>query len=438
MTRTDDLEPEATASPPRFVRGWGVVAGVFLLLALASGLGFYNASVYLQAAVAERGISIAVASGASATFFVAAGLAGLPISRLLDARDPRVVILGGGVVGAAALLVLGAAQGALGLYVGFALFGVGFAAIAFVPGTTLVNRWFARRRTLALTLATTGLSVGGIVLTPASARAIETSGLDVVAPWLALVWFLGVTIVTLVAIRPSPDRYGFGPDGDAPVPLSREVVSTDVSPRDAYRTKTFRWLAVGLTLMLLTQVGTLSHLYPIGEQRVGAGTAALAVSVTAGASVVGRFLGLWVLRHLDALRFAIVLGATQVVALSMLAPELGAVGLLLAVALFGITVGNLLVLIPVVIVETFGTDSYPRIYASIQLVTTLGIATGPLVIGALRQALGTYAPGALAAAGVSLVAISLLSLAERARVREGLLATQRAEAAAAREPVTCP
>lgn len=58
-------------SPRRRVfRGWAVVAGVFSLMAIASGLGLYNASAYLEVVVSERGIPIAAASGASATFSV--------------------------------------------------------------------------------------------------------------------------------------------------------------------------------------------------------------------------------------------------------------------------------------------------------------------------------------------------------------------------------
>jgi MFS family permease len=406
---------------PRVFRGWTVVGGVFSLMAIASGLGFYNASVYLEVVVTERGIPIAAASGASATFFVSFGLAGLPISRWVAERDPRPVIHAGAVLGGAALLGLGVAEEIWQLFIVFSALGVAFAGISFVPGTVLINRWFERRRALALTVATTGLSIGGIAITPASAGAIERSDLAAVAPWLALTWTLGTIVVVLVAIRPFPERFGLLPDGDAPT-ISPPPPTEDLSASRIYRTHTFRWLTAGVTLLMLSQVGALAHLYGIGVDRADQATAALAVSTVAASSVVGRFLGVLVLRRLDAMVFTVVLAGLQVVSMGLLALDAGRPGLLLATAVFGLSVGNLLVLIPVVLVEAFGLAPYARIFAMNQLIGTLGIATGPILFGALRDAYGSYTPGAAAASGVSLLATGLLVLALRARTREGFRA----------------
>ena len=50
---------------------------------------------------------------------------------------------------------------------------------------------------------------------------------------------------------------------------------------------------------------------------------------------------------------------------------------MLGVALFfGATVGNLLMLQPLLLAEAFGVREYPRIYLS-QLLSTLGVAPGP-------------------------------------------------------------
>lgn len=404
---------------PRVFRGWRVVAGVFCLMAIASGLGFYNASVYLEVVVAERGMPIAAASGASATFFVSFGLAGLPISRWIAERDPRPVILAGAVLGGIALLGLGAAWRVWQLFVVFAVLGISFAGISFVPGTVLVNRWFERRRALALTLATTGLSIGGIAITPASAGAIERAGLAAVTPWLATTWTVGVVVVVLVAIRPWPARFGLRPDGDAPAAAPTAAV-VELTAVQVYRTRTFRWLTAGVTLLMLSQVGALAHLYGIGVDRADQATAALAVSTVAGSSVVGRFLGVLVLRHLDAMVFTVVLAGLQVASMALLALDAGRPGLLLATAVFGLSVGNLLVLVPVVLVETFGLAPYAQIFAMNQLLGTLGIAAGPVLFGTLREATGSYTPAAAAASGVSLLATGLLAVTLRARGHERL------------------
>ena len=403
----------------RVFRGWGVVAGVCGLMAVASGLGFYNASVYLEALVAERDIPIALGSWASAAFFVLFGLAGVPISRWIAERDPRPVMLAGGALGGLALLGLGVAERPWQLFGVFSALGVAFAAISFIPGTVLVNRWFVRRRSMALALATTGLSIGGIVITPATARAIEQMGLAEVTPWLAAIWTLGVVVLVAVAVRPWPEAYGLAPDGD-PVPSGPSPVSVGLAPGQVYRTRTFRWLTAGVTLLMLSQVGALAHLYGIGVTRTDPATAALAVSTVAASSVVGRLAGIWVLQRLEALVFTLALGSLQVVAMALLAVDAGGTGLLLATAVFGLSVGNLLVVVPVVLVESFGVLPYARIYATNQLIGAIGVAIGPIVFGSVRDALGTYGPAAGAATIVSTVAVGLLLLARRVRPTEGL------------------
>jgi MFS family permease len=403
----------------RVFRGWGVVAGVCGLMAIASGLGFYNASVYLEALVVERGIPIGVGSWASAAFFVLFGLAGVPISRRIAERDPRPVVLAGAVLGGVALLGLGAATNPWQLFGVFAALGVAFSAISFVPGTVLVNRWFVRRRSTALALATTGLSIGGIVITPASATAIERLGLATVSPWLAATWTLGVVVIVAAAVRPWPEAYGLAPDGD-PVPSEPPSAPAGLQPGQVYRTSSYRWLTAGVTLLMLSQVGALAHLYGIGVTRTDPGTAATAVSTVAASSVVGRLIGIWVLQRLEALMFTVTLGALQIVSMALLAVDGGRPGLLLATAVFGLSVGNLLVVVPVVLVETFGVLPYARIYATNQLIGAVGVASGPILFGSVRDALGTYGPAAGAATAVSAVAVVLLLVARRARQGEGL------------------
>lgn len=44
--------------------------------------------------------------------------------------------------------------------------------------TTVVTRWFAVKRAGALAIASTGLSVGGIVVTPLIKWILDTKGID--------------------------------------------------------------------------------------------------------------------------------------------------------------------------------------------------------------------------------------------------------------------
>ena len=95
------------SSPRRVFYGWYVVLAALVITTTTSGLAFYNLSILLAAFVAERGFPVALASAATAAFFIAGGLGGVVSGRLVDRMDARVVIATSALVGALALATVG-------------------------------------------------------------------------------------------------------------------------------------------------------------------------------------------------------------------------------------------------------------------------------------------------------------------------------------------
>ena len=153
-----------TPAPRRIAYGWYVVAALFVVLTITSGLAFYNMSVYMSALVETHGFPVSAVSIAIAVFFVSSGFGGLAAGHLLTRVDPRWTIVAGGVLGALSLWLLGGVTALWQLYLVYVLFGLGHACCALVPATTLVTRWFTENRSIALSVASTGLSLGGILL----------------------------------------------------------------------------------------------------------------------------------------------------------------------------------------------------------------------------------------------------------------------------------
>jgi MFS family permease len=85
------------------------------------------------------------------------------------------------------------------------------------------------------------------------------------------------------------------------------------------------------------------------------------------------------------------------------------VALFVAIVLFGATVGNLLMLQPLLIAERFGVRDYPRIFSRSQFVTMFGTAGGPLLLGLLRDNAGGYRTSYLVAAACSIVGAGVLA-----------------------------
>ncbi|HSG90509.1 MAG TPA: MFS transporter [Pseudomonadales bacterium] len=406
--------------------GWYVVAALFVMLTTASGLAFYNLSVYMNALVATYGFPVGAVSTAIAVFFVSSGLAGLGAARAIQDHDPRWTIALGGVLGAVALLALGSVTELWQLYVVYALFGTGHACAALVPATTLVARWFVKKRSIALSVASTGLSLGGVMVTPASAALIASSGLEAVSPWLAAGWVLGIVPITALIVRAAPD------DSDVEVPLApgatgaaaagAQAAATTGAPaagavritpgwmrEDALRSRWFLLITGAWVLLMLAQVGGISHLYNLAATRADTATGATAVSLMATCSILGRFAGGWLISRFDTRTFALVCIVWQVMSMTVLALASTSSALLLGAGLFGASVGNLLMLQPLLLAEAFGVRDYGRIFSLSQLVTTLGVASGPALLGLLYDALGGYGPSfALAACASSLALVAML------------------------------
>ena len=403
--------PAVTRREQPVFYGWAIVVATFVMLLTSSGLGFYALTLYLRTLTDERGFSVSSVSAATALFFVVSGLTGVWVGRVIARRDPRPVIAAGAVLSAVALLWIGRVDQLWQVYAAYALFGAGFAGCALVPSSTLVTRWFHRRRSVALSVSSTGLSVGGILLTPAAAALIDRLGFGTATVWIAAAFVVGVVPITALLLRPDPSSLGLRPDGDAPPeetsgdgPAELPGMPFDAAVRGAM----FRSITVAWTLALLAQVGGIAHLFPLIDGRVDSGTAALAVSVLAGSSMVSRLVGGWLLQRVPLRKACLGWMALQAVGLGALGVLDGRIALLVSASVFGTSIGNVLLLQPVVLADVFGVRDYPRIFSRSQLVSTIGVAGGPYLLGVLRDATGGYRVAYLVATAISLCASAVL------------------------------
>lgn len=382
-TSSPDVAGEGSGSPTgRFFAGWVVVGAAFLLLMANSGFAFYGQAVYLDALTREQGFATGAASAGQSIVFVFGGLAGPLVGRLIARRDVRLVVVGGVVISSVCLFLLGRVTEIWQLYLVDALFGVGFTAGGLVPATTVITRWFQTRRSVALAIASTGLSVGGLTVTQLASWWINRDGLAEATPWLALVW-LAIALPVVPFLYPDPASRGTLADG--------EVVGAPirgVAYAIAIRSRFFRSVTVGYVLVLGMQVGGISQIVKLGNERAGEGTGSALIAGLTIASVVCRLIGGVVAAKAPLVGMALVFAAFQGVGLVLLAVTDGPLGLLLAAILFGATVGNILMLQPLLIAESMGTLDYPRIFAMNQLVVVVGVATGPFLLGFLHDVSG--------------------------------------------------
>lgn len=385
------IEAVSREKPPsgRFP-GWRVVAGCFLVLLINSGLAFYGLAVYLNAFSNEQGWALGSISFAVTVFFVVGGLIGLWVARLIARFDVRIIITIGAVVAGGSLAVVGQVTAPWQLYISYGFFAVGYGFAGLVPTTTVVTRWFHLKRGVALSIASTGLSVGGIVITPFAKRFIDDNGLAGTTPWLGLLFVAGTVPVTWLLIRPDPAKTGWEPDGIRLERGATPAAAQGVAYHDAVSSRFYKMVTYGYVLALGSQVGGIQQLVKLVEDRTDEQTAQFAITVLAATSVIARLIGGRLVAIVPMTRLTVAIASMQCAALAGLAVSRATVFIFASIVLFGLTIGNLLMLQPLLIAERFGVLDYPKIYGRSQAIAIAGVAGGPLLIGWLYDQFGSY------------------------------------------------
>jgi MFS family permease len=167
----------------------------------------------------------------------------------------------------------------------------------------------------------------------------------------------------------------------------------------------------GFVLAFGAQVGGIQQLVKLVEDRTDPGTAQFAITAVAATSIVARLVGGRVVQLVPMTGLTVVLVAVQAASLLVIGLAESTWLLFLAIILFGATVGNVLMLQPLLIAERFGVRDYPRIFSRTQLWAVIGTAGGPVLLGALYDVSDAYRLPYAVAASCSLLGALALALA---------------------------
>ena len=397
--------------------GWWVVGGCFTILFFSSALGFYGMSVYLNAFSKELGWKISSLSIATTFFFLVGGITNMLVARLIAKFDVRILIYIGAVVGAGSLYMLGHVSQKWHLFVVYGVFAVAWSCSGLTTATTVVTRWFHTKRAPGIAAASSGLSMGGVVLTPIIKKLIDAKQMSGASPYLALIWFVGMCVPAYLLIRPDPLALNWMPDGQ-PKPENHISELPGVSLADAVRTKFFWVVTIGYVLVMGSQVGAIQQIVKLVEERTSPGTAALATSVLSGASVVFRLVGGRIIPKFPLAKFMVFIAVMQGFAIILIGQMESTIPLMLAIGLFGAMVGNVLMMQSLLIAQRFGVKDYPRISARSGLVSLTGTAIGPILIGAIRDSSGGYTVPYLVAGCISLIGALIFTTSGPAEVAD--------------------
>jgi MFS family permease len=363
---------------------WVIVAAGGLLGCVAIG-AMFSLPVFLRPISRDTGWSITGVSSAMTFGFLAMAFGSIVWGNLSDRFGPRLIVLIGSSLLAAALALASRATSLIEFQLIFGIVVGGAAAAIFAPMMACVTGWFDTHRSLAVSLVSAGMGMAPMTMSPLAARLISNhdwrTSLQILAALTAVIM---IPVALLVRRPPALQSAGA-------VLAAHEEPQSGMTLRQAIRSPQFITLLLTNFFCCATHSGPIFHTV---SYAISCGIPLIAAvsiySVEGLAGLGGRvafgFLG-------D--RF----GAKRVLVSGLLLQAFGALAYsfvrelsaFYAVAvLFGFIYAGVMPLYAVLARENFPLRMMGTIIGGTAMAGSLGMATGPLAGGLIYDTFGSY------------------------------------------------
>ncbi|MEM9622421.1 MAG: MFS transporter [Pseudomonadota bacterium] len=352
--------------------GWRMVTVAFFVDFVAVGFFFYSYGVFFKAIAAEFGDSrLGVALGLTATNAVGAIVAPM-VGRALDKYPLRRIIGIGATSMALGFVLLSTVQNPWQFYLVIGLFiGFGASSMGQLATSKLVTNWFDRRRSTALGIAATGVSLSGVFMPAISAELIEAFGWR--NGFLVYGLFTGLVVVPLVLrlVISRPEDVGLLPDGALKKVTASSVTPTAPPPRlrmsAVVRDRNFWVIASGFALVFCCMSATLTHMVPrVTDLGHPLALASYVMSLCAGLGVAGKLCFGYLGDRLGARTNMWAVIAIQFTGQAIMYLNHDLLWFSLGAALFGFGVGGVVPLQATTVAKTFGRERFGAVLGLIR------------------------------------------------------------------------
>lgn len=267
--------------------------------------------------------------------------------------------------------------------------GFGQSALS-VVSITMVGQWFVRRLNLAMAIYTIALSIGFMLAFPLIGAIVLSNG------WRTAWWIVGVVLLVglaplaLLLVRRSPESISIDPDG-ACLDVSNDL-SNDYTLSQALSTPSFWVFGIASAVYGLIASGiALFNESILAERRFDASTYHPSLVIVALTSLVGNFLGGWIVSRWKMnrlLALAMVLLAGSLAALPHVSTQLHVA---MYAAVMGLAGGFVIVIFFSFWSAAYGRKHLGKIQGAAQALTVIASAVGPLILAETVSRTGSYA-----------------------------------------------
>jgi sugar phosphate permease len=399
--------------------GWWIVGAGFSLEALIGALMFHSYGAYVVVLREEFGWSKTMLSAAFAMARAESGILGPVQGWLTDRFGPQILIRVGMTIFGVGFMLLSQIGSPVTFFLTFFMLALGSSLGGYLPISVAIVNWFRRKRALALSISSTGMSVGGL-LTPVVVLGLTRLGWR----WTA---FLSGVLVLLVGlplsriVRHRPEAYGLEPDGDTAATLEADAAMrtrpapVDFTAREAMRAPALWLIAAGHGSALLVVSAVMVHFVTDVTERLGFSLrqAATIVALMTVVQIAGQLGGGFAGDRFS--KRAIVVGcmAAHAIALFVLASATAVWMVVVFAVLHGLAWGIRGPLMAALRADYFGSASFGMITGISSMVVMIGMMAGPLVAGIIADRTGSYQTGFRVLAGCAALGSIFFLLARR-------------------------
>ena len=377
--------------------GWWIVITSAILLTLMSLTVFQGLGTVLVSLERQYGWSRTALSGAFSLARVEGAILGPIEGVLVDRVGTRRMVLIGFILMGLGFVWLSQVDTLWEFYAAFMTISLGSGLGGWLAIVAMVNNWFEKRRSFAMSIAMSGIHLGGL-LVPIFALSIENYEFSATTIGVGIILLIVVGPATWI-IRSKPEDMGLAPDGVSVVEESRELLGTsdpsedesDFTVMQALKTPAF-WILTVTQISSSVSIVTLAlHLVPkltdMGMTLSSAGTVVLVYTVVAlPAQSIAGYLAERLPKIIMISFFLFLQGA----GIALIALFDNVIMAYLFAFLYGIGFGGRTPLITAIRGDYFGRKAFATIMGVSQFPMNLAMIVAPLFAGYMFDTTGTY------------------------------------------------
>jgi MFS family permease len=424
--------------------GWYVT--IFAAVALFVSYGIRGSfGVFFPSMLKELGWSRTLLSGAiSASLLVNAIVSPTAGNFVGRFGGKWLITLGGALIGIGVILV-GQTTQVWHLFIAYGIIiAIGINCMGLVVTQSMVVGWWTRKRTFALAIAMSGITLGIAILQPVSNFLIEHYG------WRTSNTIIGICVLIIIPLgaqffaKRRPEDMGLLPDGDDPEAAAAALkamqagmaalaaAEPDIEYKEGLRTPNFWFLLLGNLFMGLPGFILTTHLFAYAlEKGLSAG---MAVSILFVSLFLGLLSGLvfgWASDKLKVLKAPLIFAILSFFVAFVILIFADSPTMFWIYAVVAGIGGGGGVVFPALVANQFGRLGMGKFYGILILAAAFGAAVGPVLAGYIYDVTQSYNWAWIICAGIQIAAAISIILVGKSPVQKKIEALAAAKASAA-------